>query len=242
MSTRPLVILSSSRSGSNYALALVRALAPATLILREIFRRKGDNLPELSALIGRSQDDILAEIQDAPDELWTRLTQASESAGRNLACKIFYYHQKVDGPLWDRVARDATIVHLIRRRLLDAYVSLQVAQRTGAWIRMGAENPFRTVEPFAVDLADLMAFIELRQSHIARFRTRLADAATEIYYEDIAAAPSDGARAFAPILNCPIPQTLEIETRRQNVHALPDLISNYDEIAHLDRDLVELTP
>ena len=128
---KPLVVLSGSRSGTNYFLSVFQELAPDAVVLREVFRKGGDSLPELVELTGVSKADLATLGENDPIALWKLIRQAA--GARPLALKIFYYHASPQSPIWERLAEEARIVHLLRRRVLDTLISRKLAELTGRW-------------------------------------------------------------------------------------------------------------
>ncbi len=232
---RPFVILSSSRSGTNYLLAVFAALYPHAVALREVFRNGSDSLPEIRALTGLPPDEVQRLVQDDPVALWEELEMAARADGRPLALKIFYYHQPKDSPLWDRLAGEATIVHLVRRRILDTFVSLKRAEASGEWMRLGA-GQVTEPGPITVDPSELARFVALRQRYAQDAEDRFAQADFHrLAYEDIADSPIAAAQAVAQLTGGSVPATLDISVRRQNTQPLTETVANYDEIAEYDR-------
>lgn len=235
MSVKPLVLLSSARSGSNYFLSVVKEMAPHAVVLREVFRAGGDNLPELAQLTGLPKDRLADLGQTAPLELWDRVRQGA--GDRPLALKIFYYHAKPESPIWDRIADEARIVHLYRRRVLDTYISLSLAKTTGHWHALKDAPKPETLPKLTLEPGDVAAFISDRQRYVADFRDRFRNADIhELSYEEIAANPQDCAARIACIQGWPLPRTpITPPIRKQNTAAARDIVSNYHEIAEFDR-------
>jgi len=181
--SKPLVVLSGSRSGTNYFLSVYKEMVPDAVVLREVFRKGGDNLPELAELTGMPMTRLAVLGQEEPVALWKILRQAVGS--RPLALKIFYYHARPESPIWERFAKEARIVHLLRRRILDTLISRKLAEATGRWITPSdVTSPSRP--SFRLDPAEVAAFIAERQDYVRSFRERFRGADIhEIGYEDI---------------------------------------------------------
>ena len=233
--TKPLVVLSSARSGTNYFLSVFQKMAPNGVVLREVFRKGGDSLPELIALTGMPRSQLVALGQDDPVALWDILRDAA--GPRPLALKIFYYHARPSSPIWDRLIDEARIVHLVRRRVLDTFVSRKLAETTGAWFQPADVGTLPARPEVRLDPAELSAFITERQGYVQRFRKRFQDADLhEVSYEDIAADPKLCADWIARVTGLPIPAVpLQLPIRKQNTWAIRDIVSNYDEIAAFDK-------
>jgi len=236
--SKPFVVLSSSRSGTNYVLSVFHQMQPGACVLREVFRKGSDSVPDMVKLTGQPATELQPLAREDPVTLWETLTQAADTAHKRLALKIFYYHQPASAPLWHRIAGEAQIVHLVRRRLLDTFISLKRAEATGEWMRIG-EGPKTQVPPITVDRGELAQFVRLRQRYVEAARARFSEADfTEIAFEDIAADPALCAEALAPILGVAAPHDVTIKVRRQNPLPPRETVANYEDIASFDRDLV----
>lgn len=236
--SKPFVVLSSSRSGTNYLLSVFHQLQPEACVLREVFRKGSDSLGDMARLTGQPASELQPLARQDPVTLWETLTQAAADRGVPLALKIFYYHQPPSAPFWHRIVGEARIVHLVRRRLLDTFISLKRAEATGEWMRIG-DGPKVSVPPITIDRAELTQFVRLRRRYVEEARARFAEADLhEIAFEDIAAHPDLCARALAPLLGVPVPAGMEIKVRRQNPLPPQATVANYEEVAEFDRDLV----
>jgi hypothetical protein len=233
--SKPLVILSSSRSGTNYFLSVVRALAPQAIVLREVFRSGGDSLPELEALTGRPSSELARLGRTEPLVLWEELRRGA--GDRPLVLKIFYYHAKPDSPIWERIAAEARIVHLYRRRILDALVSLKLAKASGQWILPSTaatppDRPSLTLDP-----EEVATFIAQRRTYFHSFRERFRGRDIhEVAYEDIC---DDSRLCAATVANLmgwrQAHEPLELPIKKQNTWATRDVVSNYADVAVFDR-------
>jgi hypothetical protein len=232
---KPLVILSSARSGTNYFLSVFRALSPEAVVLREVFRSGGDSLAELETLTGRPRAELARLGQAEPLVLWGELRRGAGQ--RPLALKIFYYHAKPDSPIWDRIAAEARIVHLYRRRILDALISLKLAELTGQWMMpaTAASSPARPT--LTLDPDEVAAFIARRKNHVQSFRERFrGQDIHEVAYEDICEDTRHCARKVADLMGWPhANKPLELPIRKQNYWAARDVVSNYADVAVFDR-------
>lgn len=232
---RPFVIVSASRSGTNYLLSAFAAVFPDAIVLREVFRKGSDSLPEIEALTGLGAAEARRMATEDPVALWNEIDLAAREAGRPLALKVFYYHQPKDSPLWPRLAAEARVVHLVRRRILDTYVSLKRAEASGEWMRVGGAAP-AAVPPITIDAEDLRRFIALRERYAAEAEARFAGADFHrLAYEDIADSAESAAAAVARLAGGRLPRAVDLPIRRQNTQPLRETVANYDEIAEYDR-------
>lgn len=103
--------------------------------------------------------------------------------------------------------RDIKIIHLIRRNLLDQYVSHRVVERTGiTFIRPSEERP--QVTPFTVDIEHFIAYVrDVKKRQQAAFDLYRNHRSLILAYEDIIAPQStalDDLQAFLNIDNRPL--------------------------------------
>jgi hypothetical protein len=231
---KPVVVLSSSRSGTNYFLSVFKETVPDAVVLREVFRPGGDSLTETSSLTGVPQDRLAKVGQEEPTILWEMLQRAV--GARPLALKIFYYHAKPECSIWDRIAKEARIVHLIRRRVLDSLISRKLAEASGQWIMPSGSSVQTDAPKIHIDPSEARAFINQRQSYVRTFRERFRGADIhEIGYEDISKDPFLCAREIARLVGQPVPSVpLRLPIRKQNTWTNPEIVSNYEEIMALD--------
>lgn len=145
--------------------------------------------------------------------------------------KLFYSY--VDDPDYARsfdqlVARkDVKVIHLVRKNLLELYVSLKTAEQTNVW---SATRPSAKVTPITVDVDDYSKFIATHK----RQETRMADLFKDhtmltISYDDLAQAPEQTLLTVQKFLGVQ-PQNLFTLLARQSQGTLASRISNYAEV------------
>jgi LPS sulfotransferase NodH len=97
-----------------------------------------------------------------------RVVFGEDEAGsaRAVGFKLFYGHARMDDAAreaWQLLTtrKDIYIVHMVRRNLLDSFVSLKVAIRTNEWACLieAARKP-SDVEPFAVAARECRSFFD----------------------------------------------------------------------------------
>jgi hypothetical protein len=240
-----IVVVSSSRSGTNYFLDTYAQCFPKDIVLREIFRRRGDSLGAVSRLIGASEADIVSNLLSDPLVLWTRIVEASAATGRSVIAKIFYYHARPESNLWLYFERNGVVVHLIRKNLLDSFVSLKVAQSTGAWVSRRGSESLDAPRRMSIDAREAEKFVRERANHISWARAFFSGSdCREIFYEDIQRSPEACVDAILGMkLRDGAPSRAVQFGATTKKHARPPncaFIENYPEVAHLDRDWQEL--
>ncbi|MDE0368107.1 MAG: hypothetical protein OXP09_21370 [Gammaproteobacteria bacterium] len=139
---------------------------------------------------------------------------------------------------------DIRVIHLIRRNLIDQYVSHRVVEKTGVlFLRRKEERP--RVAPFTVDIEHFLAFIDDvkgRQRAASRLYGRHRN--FTIAYEDIVAPGStslDDLQAFLEIDNRPLASNTNkiLKNNRQLVLNLAEVEAVWAEHGH---DLHESRP
>lgn len=145
-------------------------------------------------------------------------------------------------PVRDLVAADTDIkiIHLVRRNLIDQYVSHRVVEQTGVhFLRPADERP--EVQPFNVDIARFRAFAEdVGKRQQAAYDLYGRHRNFTIAYEDLVAPESsalDDLQAFLEIDNRPLSANT-IKILRNN----RALILNLDEIEAAWAEMVQGTP
>lgn len=239
-----IILVSSSRSGTNYFLDVYARCFPEDVVLREIFRPGGDSLRSIAQLTGVSEADIVSKFLPDPLLLWKRIVDAGATNGKSVIAKIFYYHAPGESPLWRYFKSNSIVVHLIRMNLLDSFVSLKIAQSTGVWVSRQAKA-FETPRRMSLDADEAEKFARERANQISWARSYFSGSNyREIFYEDIQASPVACAQAILgmKLKGDRLPQALPFDAPTTK-HARPsnrELIENYAEVAHLDRDWREL--
>lgn len=107
--------------------------------------------------------------------------------------------------------KDIKIIHLIRRNLLNQYVSHRVVERTGITFIKPAEKPPQ-VEPFVVDIEHFIAYIQdVKERQESAFRLYRDHRSLTLTYEDIVTPRSSALndlQAFLDIKNHPLSSSM----------------------------------
>ncbi|MEL7301273.1 MAG: hypothetical protein AAFM92_12900 [Pseudomonadota bacterium] len=229
------ILLSSARSGTNFFLAVYKKCFPDDFVVKEIFRRGGDNLDALAEQLGVSREQVIdLQISD-PLTLWKRIKQSCESGKSAAVAKIFYYHDAENTALREHFRDNDRVVHLIRRNAFDVFLSERMARKTGQWQEF-KRTPAHEVESIELDPEELAAFRQRQTDFVSRAREFFCTADyTEIFYEDIAGSPGECATTLERIygsLKSPAPK--QVGLIRQKKKSNRELVANYDAVKHLD--------
>lgn len=123
---------------------------------------------------------------------------------------------------------DIKIIHLVRRNVLDQYISHRVVEQTGkTFVREGSHRP--EPKPIRIDTDHLVAYVrDVRERQQSAFNVYRQHRAFVIYYEDII-APGSGAladlQAFLELDHRQLSTTMTKIIRNSN-----DLVSNPGEV------------
>ena len=129
--------------------------------------------------------------------------------------------------------KDIKVIHLIRRNLLDQYVSHRVVEKTGlTLLRLPEERP--QVAPFTVDIEHFIAYAkDVNQRQQAAFDLYREHRCITLAYEDIVAPESsalDGLKVFLGITNRPLSTPL-VKIITNNSDVVLNLKEVQDELA-----------
>lgn len=237
------ILLSWPRSGTNYFLAVYSELFPSDLVFDEIFRNSGDNLAKLSLTLNIDKTGILELLESDPKKLWEKTCQKASKSNARALVKVFYYHSQSAADLWDSFRDQNKIIHLVRRKAFDTFLSYKIAMQTGIWKKVSSsEINGRTKEkeyeivPFQVSIEEIENFLIRRRQHMTRCRSFFSGSDfQEIYYEDISGSVGDCARVISDMFGTAIPDhPIEIGVRKQSERDPRELILNYSELARFD--------
>ena len=238
-----IILLSSSRSGTNYFLDIFSHCFPNDIVLREIFRKEGDSLKIIAQLTGMNESEIVEYCHNDPIALWKRIIFSDAAINNTVIAKAFYYHAPRESNLWSYFKDNTFMIHLMRKNLLNSYVSLKIAQSTGIWISRRPDEE-RTLSQISIDASDAEQFVRVRASQISWARAFFSGSNyREVLYEDIQASSHACAHVIVQMKiheNNPSEFPVESAIKKQIRPLNSELILNYDEVSHLDRHWEEL--
>lgn len=231
------IIVSAARSGTNFFLDCYGEVFPKTIRLKEIFRKKGDNLNLLSSILQIEENEILKIVNSNPKKLWTIITQKLEERNTNLIAKIFYYHADRKSDLWKHFHKENKVLHLIRRNPFDSLVSQHVATKTGVW--QGRKETDNSGVRLQIDPAEANEFISKRTEQVkwAQHYFESADY-TELFYEDLSKSTQTCCDMICEIFDIPPENSYsEVSIKKQNNIRHSERVENYAEVSHLDKEI-----
>lgn len=230
------ILLSSARSGTNYFLDIFSKTVPNSLVLKEIFRKDGDNLDFLSELFKQPSDQIIKYFNEYPVDAWNDLINSISNETEYLVVKLFYYHIDNLSFFLHHISKDHIVVHLIRKNIFNTYISLQLALHTGKWQSIKKSNN-DDIE-LIINRNELIKFIDYRTKEIWKIKnTNIFMNYFEIYYEDISKNSSSCITAISKILNTSTNINVPASLKKQKVKPNMEIIKNYSDIADLDKEI-----
>jgi len=204
-------IIGHARTGSNYLLNGLKS-SPSIRMYHEIFA-------DHNRQIGKDFDKIFSTI-----------FQYESKATRIVGFKIFYNHLTEEEWKKFMACKDLKVIHLIRRNRLRTIISLEIAFKTGQWMK--SKNSGRLTEKrITLDPSKLIERLEQIENEEAAARARFRDRQTlEIVYEELVQAPQEVFASVGRYLGIDGIDSGRIRLKRQNPETLQQLIVNYDEV------------
>jgi LPS sulfotransferase NodH len=122
------------------------------------------------------------------------------------------------------------VIRLFRRNKVRAFVSLQIAQKTGCW---NTHKERATTETVIFDLARFDAFCFDIDRQDRRLRNAdLQNPKLELEYEELCGKPIEITRRLQEFLGCMVSERiLDPNTKKQEHRPLTQVIRNYREVA-----------
>lgn len=159
----------------------------------------------------------------------------------SIGFKIF---SKQNDQILDSLLKDQSFIKIFlkRKNVLQHYISMQVAIRTGKWIRMKGMPPdTKPPKKFTVDPKRLLCFMCRNEEFFQTVEAKAMESESQyitLYYEDIVSESI----FFETIQNLLNPSqkvdSFEVKTAKSQIHSYPSIISNYDELAEALSNLI----
>lgn len=209
-------VVGNARTGSNFLLAGLK-LSKSIRMYHEIFA-------DHNRRIGRDFDRI-----------FSTLYRKESRSVKIVGFKLFYNHLTEDE--WQRFLSypDIKVIHLTRQNRLRTVVSLQIAFKTGQWVKSqrSAGNP-PSDKRIVLEPGRLLAELERIEAAEAATRRRFAGRRTlEVVYEGLVANPAELFHTVGRYLGVDDLDPTGIRLTRQNPERLEQLIINYDDVARV---------
>lgn len=238
---KPTLLLTAAGFGGELFLDRLAVALPDTEYLGEVFRGTPDCLTGLSDAMRRA--GLLDVSLSAADQaaIWSAMCDVAEERKGPTIAQTYYYHLPLDEYLWDQIAAEGRVIHLVRGNLFDSFLTREFAQQSAQWLRRRGK-PLRAPLAVTVDPVAATKHVSMRQRDIEFARERLVGADYhEVIFEEIMASPREckaliekvfaGEGAIATGLAAE-----KLDRLRTRFQSNADLVTNYREVAHLDRN------
>ena len=233
------VILTTQRSGSSWLVDLLDD-HPALAVYGELFRvtdttvsgHGATRVPNFEVMVGPSTFSTAPGLAPRRYRYLRGLVRAHPRA-RAVGFKLMY-DQTRDHPglVLALTAVGARVVHLVRRDLLSAVVSFEIASEHDRWHYYEGDAVER--RRLRADTRELLTRLRERDAEIERFRRtlrRLPMPVHEVVYEDLVARRDEVLRGVTDFLGVPAStRPLRSELVRPTAGRTADLLVNRDEV------------
>lgn len=226
----PFVIISSHRSGSNYLSSLLSS-HPGIMSIGELY-----NPSVLFAAPGKPHlhgNRFAKIIRDIMPVWFLRHAVYHTYPSRIHAVGFRYFYTHAEGkfkPVLDYLINEKSIriIHLKRKNLLQRYVSLCSAQKTGIWTVPASSELTQPPVQLHLRPKDCLAYFTSMENYVHSFNRHFRHhRLLEIEYEDLLRNLSREQKRLTSFLEVS-PRTLTASTKKLNNKPLRSIISNYD--------------
>lgn len=236
MSTKPIVIVTQMRSGSTLLGEYLDQL-PGAIFLGETFKTKEPpGFDRLVRKLGIGHDTVarLESLRKADRAAyWVVLQELFAAHAMRPVAKIFYGAAERGDPLWTSL-KSATILHLIRENPLASVVSLDLAERARKW-QAKEYREDHEAEPIKLGKKRCAMHLAALTGNIEWVRGLYSDGDYfELSYDAVAKRPK-AAKLLAKALGEEV-RLRRAKHVRQRQRPLAEVVSNYAEVAHFDRN------
>lgn len=220
-SNRSFLVLSSGRSGSTLLMQYLRSHPSIACSLEEPLN------PEELSFHGLNGANISP--YTLVNYLMTQLLSWSPYSGCKIFCQQLEHHRLPFADLLNAL-RDPPVIVLYRENLLETYVSLQLAFKTGVWFSVEENNKRSSVE---VDFEEYRHYAEEERRRwrvtLSAFAKRSKKRVHFLSYEDLNANKEEclaGVFKFLHLSSC---KTIAY-SKKQNPTSLFEKVSNFDDL------------
>jgi LPS sulfotransferase NodH len=226
MSYTKFVVLGQERTGSTFLQLLLASRSKDVISVGEIFNQ-GE---EIRKKIATATKTPFLELSHDPIEyLESYIYKEYPENIKAVGFRLFYQHARNEEwkRMWDYL-RDSKvkIIHLIRKNLLDRYLSHQLALRSNVWATFQQESSVFN-EPVILDPQDCFKDFHKRlawQKQADDFFS--GNPKIEVIYEDLCADLMDESRRIQAFLGIEF-QQLVAKTVKQRTQKKSEVIANY---------------
>lgn len=233
----PFILLTRSRTGSNYLLGLLNSHTEI-ITYGEIFSQynyiKWDRrgYPKRGKMVSMMQENPINFLERIIFRTYERRVSA-------VGFKLFYYHaqNKKWQDIWHyfKARKDIKIIHLKRKNILKTHLSKERAMRTGQWVKTNRPKYNSVLFPnfkrndYAISLdyeKCLRVFIETRQMENYYYSFFSDHKTITVTYENLVIDYEKEIKRIQNFLGVNY-EILRASTRKQSEQSLSSAISNY---------------
>jgi LPS sulfotransferase NodH len=226
------IILCRSRTGSNFLLNQLQFHENIRMFY-EIFSQD-KSLKEFWDYINYDIQNVRQLKQNNPVEfLETLVFREMPINIKAVGFKLFYYHAQTGNTqeIWQYLQyyKELKIIHLVRKNLLQTYVSQQIALRTNSWY-LKSDKQVKSNPAIALDYEETKkAFEETKKLEAENDTFFQNHQVIKVFYEDLV---KDNWAEIAKIQNFlnVKPTPVSISTKKRSPQSLQQVIQNYSEL------------
>ncbi len=229
------IILSRSRSGSNYLVDLLNCHQGITCF-NELFSRSGVTywgLPGYGSRSYKSSRFRHVKESDPVNFLLTYIYNQHPVSVSAVGFKLFYNQAKNGDSrsLWDYLSKlyDLKIIHLQRRNLLNIVASKKIAETNNEWIKRGRHSYNKKMRITLSHDECVAQFVKTRSWEIESAELFKSQRIMDIYYEDLVSDLENVMGNVQDFLGVER-QHLSATTRKQSTMPISDVIDNFQEL------------
>ena len=228
--TDAFILLSVARSGSNLLRDYLNQ-HPGIRCLGEIFKKAFVNDPDWQSFVEMGPDIDRLHAEDLVS-FWKLVLERSRADDVAVGAKLFYYHRE-DNEIWRYLASSRVpVLHLLREKLIDSYLSLKLAEASGVWAQPKSRTmPINYERNISIDLADFEKYCRRTQRYVAQARLQFKDnPCLDISYTALISDRENVMAAVYEFLGVPNEPTSP-RLLKQRSHNCEELITNWEETA-----------
>lgn len=230
------IILTRSRSGSNYLVDLLNS-HENIVCFNELFSRSGQTLWGLPGYRNQMAKSSAATRLKHSDPVQFMTQYIHKNYPRHISAvgfKLLYNqaHKGVAENLWTYLSEldEVRIIHLKRKNLLKVLVSKKLATENGVWVKREHEPDQTTQQTIALSREECMELFTWTREQQAKYEDVFkSKPVMDLVYEDLLADTENVMNDVQGFLGVD-KQVLTAGTRKQSTRALSETVSNYEEL------------
>jgi LPS sulfotransferase NodH len=231
------VIVSSARSGSNFLVSLLNNSFTRVQCFGEVFKEGFVASDYDVGLAETLAIDIVSFPSLMSGEKLQRLIDGSTGTLWVCGSKIFMYHARApeENSVWDMLRAGATpLIGLLRNNLLDRYVSLKYAERSGQWMSLDA-NAFNDSGQITIDIENLARFFHESEVQDDEVRTLVGSDGLMLDFDELVTRTDQVIAQLSGFLGLQPTDAPASFVHKQSSRPMASKVSNYTAVKnHFD--------